>query len=86
MRREEHRSDYLLQMRDELFEEMSEAELEFARLRVRVERMESDLRLGRPEPPDYTEAKGRLLPRAEGRVLDLYRDLLKLEDKINGRA
>lgn len=86
MRSDDNRSGYLLQVRDELFEEMAEAEQEFSRLRVRVERMESDIRIGKPEPADYAETKGRLLPRAEGRVLDLYRDLLKLEDKINGRA
>lgn len=86
MRGDDNRNCYLNQMRDELLDEMSEAELEFARLRVLVERMESDIRIGRPEPAAYAETKGRLLPRAEGRVLDLYRDLLKLEDKINGRS
>lgn len=83
---EDNRNGYLLQMRDELLDEMDLAEQEFTRLRVLVERMESDIRIGRPEATAYTESKGRLLPRAEGRVLDLYRDLLKLEDKINGRC
>lgn len=86
MRNQENRNGFLLQMREELFAEMTEAEQEFTRLRVQVERMESDIRIGEPEPPTYTETKGRLLPRAEGRVLDLYRDLLKLEDKITGRS
>ena len=35
-----------------------------------------------PEPPDYQAAKGRLLPQAEARLIALFGDLLKLEDKI----
>lgn len=79
-------SAFLLQMRDELFREMAEAELDCAQLRVAVERMESDVRIGRPEPHDYAATKGHLLPRAESRVIEIYQQLLKLEDKITGRA
>ena len=77
------RREHLLQLRDELFAEMHDAELAFARLRVKVELMESSLRIGLPEPPDFVDVKGHQMPQAEGRVLGLFRDLLKLEDKIN---
>lgn len=76
------RRDHLLRMREELFRNLEEADLEFSRVRMRVERMESDLRIGLPEPPDYADAKGHALPQAEARFLDLYRELLKLEDKL----
>ena len=77
--------DYFLQMRSDLFEELEEAELALSRERLRVERMESDLRLGLSEPPGYQEAKGHALPRAEARVMDLFEQLLKLEDRIRVR-
>lgn len=77
------RLEHLLQLRDELFADMEEAELAFARLRVKVEHMESSLRIGHPEPADFVDIKGHQMPQAEGRVLGLFRDLLKLEDKIN---
>lgn len=77
--------DYFLQMRSDLFDELEAAELTLSRERLRVERMESDLRLGLSEPPGYQEAKGRVLPRAEARVMDLFEQLLKLEDRIRAR-
>ena len=79
------RRDHLLRMRDELFQELEQADLEFSRVRMRVERMESDLRIGHPEPAGFTEAKGQALPQAEARFLDLYRELLKLEDKLQSK-
>jgi hypothetical protein len=72
----------LLRLRDEVLDEMDQAEREFSAVRMRVERMESDLRIGLPEPAGYAQAKGHDLPAAEQRVLDLFRQLLKLEDKI----
>jgi len=80
---ERQRIERLLALRDEVLAEMQEADLEFSRLRMSLERMESDVRIGRPEAPDYAQIKGHRFPRAEARVLDLFRDLLKLEDKIN---
>ena len=77
-----NRIEHLLQLRETVFAEMEEADREFTALRLRVERMESDLRVGMPEPPSYQETKGRLLPQAEARVIDLFSELLKLEDKI----
>ena len=81
---DERRVEHLLGLREVLLRDMEEADLEFSRIRMQVERMESDLRIGRPPAPEYQEAKGHLLPRAEARVLDHYRDLMKLEDKIKG--
>lgn len=83
MSEDAQRIEHLIALRDGVLAEMAEADQEFTDVRMRVERMESDLRIGLPEPPEYAAAKGRLLPQAEGRVLDLYRQLLKLEDKIN---
>jgi hypothetical protein len=76
------RLDHLVRLRDELLDEMAEADLEFSRVRMALERLESDLRIGRPAPANYTDLKGREFPRAEARFLDLFRQLLKLEDKI----
>jgi hypothetical protein len=73
---------HLLRLRDEVFQEMEAADLEFSRLRMRLERMESDVRVGLPEPSGYEDLKGHAVPRAETRVLELFRNLLKLEDKI----
>jgi hypothetical protein len=70
-------------MRKSILDEWEEAEQEFSALRMRVERMESDLRVGLPEHTDYQQVKGHDLPQAEGRVLALFRQLLKIEDKIN---
>jgi len=78
------RLDHLMQLRGSVLNEMEEADGEYCALRMRVERIESDIRIGRPEPSEYADLKGHALPQAEGRVLDLYRQLLKLEDKING--
>jgi hypothetical protein len=77
------RLEHLLQLRESVLAEMAEADLEFSTVRMRVERADSDLRIGKPECADYTELKGHLLPQAEARVVDLFRQLLKLEDKIN---
>ena len=76
------RTEHLLSLRDALLDEMEEADRELGRVRMLVERLESDVRIGRPEPPTYADAKGHALPRAEQRVVDLYRDLTKLEDKL----
>jgi hypothetical protein len=83
MAADQARCEHLLQLREQVLRDMEEADLEFSRVRMRVERMESDLRIGRPEPADYAGAKGRLLPQAEERVLGLFRELMKLEDKLN---
>jgi hypothetical protein len=74
---------HLLQLRDDLLNELESAERELSGLRMKVERLESDLRIGRPEAPELGETKGRLLPRAEAALLDHFQQLLKLEDKIN---
>jgi hypothetical protein len=79
----EQRLLHLFRLRDGLLDDLAEADRAFSELRMRVERMESDLRVGRPEAEEYRETKGRLLPRAEARVVALFRDLLKVEDKIN---
>lgn len=86
MAEDQQRIQHLLALREGVLTELAEADLEFSRIRMALERMESDLRIGRPEPSDYTEVKGHQFPRAEARVLDLFRDLLKLEDKINGSS
>jgi hypothetical protein len=75
----------LMALREDLLRDMAEADLEFSRLRMQVERMESDLRIGLAEPEEYQHVKGQLLPRAEARLLGLFRDLLKLEDHLSGR-
>ena len=55
---------------------------EMARLRSRVERLESDHRLGAAPTPEYQDLKGHQLPRAESRLVTAYNNLLKLEGKI----
>jgi hypothetical protein len=80
------RREHLLRLREELLSEMAEADLELSRVRMAVERAESDLRLGLPEPPEYARLKGSDFPRAEAAVLDLFRQLLKLEDKIKAEG
>ena len=77
------RLEHLLELRAELFQEMEDADREFSRVRMQLERLESDVRCGLPEPPDLAEYKNRKLHQAEARVLDLVRDLWKLEDKIH---
>lgn len=57
-------------------------ERELAALRSRVERLESDLRLGAAPTEEYSQLKGRAVPRAEGRLMDAFHGLLKIEDKI----
>jgi len=75
-------SEFLQKLRRELLSQLAEADLEFCRLRMRVEQMESDIRVGEAESPEYQEAKGHELPQAEGRVLTLFRELGKIEDRI----
>lgn len=75
-------NESLIRLRDEILAEMEEAEREFSRLRMLVERYESDLRIGRPEAVEYQDTKGHALPQAEQRVVDLFRQLLKVEDRI----
>jgi hypothetical protein len=77
------RTDHLMALRQELLTQMEEADRELGHVRMQVERMESDLRIGLAEAAGYQDAKGHALPRAEKRVVDLYRELLKLEDKLN---
>ena len=83
MAADEKHLEHLQQLREGILQELEEADLEFSRRRMRVERAESTMRVGLPGPPEYAEEKGHLLPRAEGRVLDLFRELLKIEEKIN---
>jgi hypothetical protein len=78
----EHRLEHLMELRAGVFTEMEELESELARLRVQIERAESDIRLGGPEPEDYDRLKGHDLPDTEGRLLQAFNNLLKLEDKI----
>jgi hypothetical protein len=78
-----HRLEHLYELRRGLLEEMEEADQELSRVRMLVERAESDLRIGDPGPANYEEWKGHRLPQAEGRVQEIYRSLLKLEEKIN---
>ena len=79
---DKQRIEHLFRLRDEILTGMEEADLEFSRVRMALERMESDVRIGHPAPEAYTHTKGRLFPQAEARVLELFRDLLKIEDKI----
>ena len=76
------RLEHLARLREELFREMEAAEGEMARVRARVERLESDQRLGEPVTPEYEQLKGHTLPQLEARVLDAYDNLLKIERKI----
>ena len=76
------RLEHLYELRRGLLDEMEEADRELSRVRMKVERAESDLRIGDPGPPNYEELKGHHLPQAEGRFLEAYRALVKLEEKI----
>jgi hypothetical protein len=78
----EHRLEHLLELRAGVFSEMEELENELARLRMQIERAESDIRLGEPEAAEYVRLKGHDLPDIEGRLLQAFNNLLKLEDKI----
>lgn len=71
--------DQFLEHRDRLFEELETAEQHCAATRIAVERLESDRRVGLPTSPDLQDLKGRALPRAEQRVMDLYDELVKHE-------
>ena len=75
-------ADHLIAHRDRVLAEMTEADLELSRVRMRVEALESDIRIGRAESPDYAELKGHALPQAEAAVIGLYRELARLEDRI----
>jgi DNA-binding transcriptional LysR family regulator len=77
------RLEHLYELRRSILEEMEEADRELSRIRMTVERAESDLRIGDPGPPNYEEMKGHRLPQAEGRFLEAYRSLVKLEEKIS---
>jgi len=76
------RLEHLYELRRGLLDEMEEADQELSRVRMKVERAESDLRIGDPGPPDYEELKGHRLPQTEERFLEAYRSLIKLEEKI----
>jgi hypothetical protein len=76
------RMAHLRELRAGVFEEMEEADAELSRLRMRVERMESDIRLGAAPSEEYTRIKGHDMPEVEARVVQAYRNLLKIEDKI----
>jgi DNA-binding transcriptional LysR family regulator len=79
---QEQRLEHLYELRRDLLNEMEEADRELSRVRMKVERAESDLRIGDPSHPDYETLKGHTLPQAESRFLENYRSLLKLEEKI----
>jgi hypothetical protein len=79
---QESRFEYLLQLREAHFRELQAAERELTELRLQVERLESDLRIGFPEAASFAEMKGHRLPQAEAVVVNLYRELWKLEDKL----
>ena len=76
------RLEHLARLREELFSEMEAAESEMARVRVRVERLESDQRLGDPVTSEYQHLKGRALPHLEARLVEAFNGVLKLERKI----
>jgi hypothetical protein len=82
-REQAQRLAHLYELRRGLLDEMEEADRELSRVRMQVERAESDLRIGDEGPPQYEELKGHALPQAEGRFLEAYRSLVKLEEKIN---
>jgi hypothetical protein len=77
------RLEHLYELRRGLLDEMEEADRDLSRVRMQVERAESDLRIGDEGPPQYEELKGHTLPQVEGRFLEAYRSLVKLEEKIN---
>jgi DNA-binding transcriptional LysR family regulator len=76
------RLEHLYELRRSVLDEMEEADRELSRIRMQVERAESDLRIGDAGPANYEQMKGHQLPQAEGRFLEAYRSLVKLEEKI----
>jgi hypothetical protein len=76
------RLDHLYELRRGLLDEMEEADRELSRVRMQVERAESDLRIGDPGPANYEQLKGHDLPKVESRFLEAYRAVVKLEEKI----
>jgi hypothetical protein len=79
---QEQRLEHLYELRRDVLDEMEEADRELSRVRMKVERAESDLRIGDPGPDDYEALKGHTLPQVEGTFLEAYRSLLTLEEKI----
>lgn len=79
---QEQRLEHLYELRRDLLDEIEAADRELSRVRMKVERAESDLRIGDPGPPDYETLKGHTLPQTESTFLEAYRSLLKLEEKI----
>jgi hypothetical protein len=77
------RLEHLQELRRGLLHELEEADQALSRLRMQVERAESELRIGSPAPENYDDLKGHRLPQAESRLQEVYRSLLKLEEKIN---
>jgi hypothetical protein len=77
------RLEHLYELRRDLLNEMEEADRELSHVRMQVERAESDMRIGDPGPPEYETLKGHTFPQTESRVVEAYRSLLKLEEKIN---
>jgi hypothetical protein len=77
-----YRLEHLYELRRDLLDEMEAADQELSRIRMRVERAESDLRIGDPVPADYEQMKGHELPQVEARFLETYRAVVKLEEKI----
>jgi hypothetical protein len=80
------RREHLEELRAGLLDEMEEADLALSRLRMRVERLESDIRLSAQPDEEYARIKGHDMPQAEARLVQLYRNLLKIEDKIRATA
>jgi hypothetical protein len=78
----QQRLEHLYELRRDLLGEMEEADRELSRVRMQVERAESDLRIGDPGAADYESLKGHTMPQAESRVVEAFRSLLKLEEKI----
>ncbi|MBI3912364.1 MAG: hypothetical protein HY320_15705 [Armatimonadetes bacterium] len=78
----EARLEKLAALRAELLDEIEAAERALAALRARIERLESDLRLGAAPTEEYQQLKGCALPRAEGRLMEAFHSLLKVEHKI----
>jgi hypothetical protein len=76
------RREHLLELRAGVLDEMEEADATLSRLRMRVERLESDIRLGAEPSAEYSRIKGHDMPDVEGRLVQAYRNLLKIEDKI----
>ena len=76
------RREHLQELRAGILDEMEQADSELSRLRMRVERWESDIRLGAEPTEEYAQLKGHAMPQTETRLVELFRNLLKIEDKI----